>query len=376
MSHSAPAPHRHAIVGCGRVAPFHADAFQRLAGVELALACDPLTANAEDLAARYAIAAYCERFEDVLANPAVTSLSIATPHDLHAPMALAAIEHGKHVLVEKPLALQGETGTAAIEAARKAGLVLMPVAQHRFDPLIARIGEMVSAGDLGEVVMVRAHLECVRDKAYYRDSAWRGTWAREGGSVLMNQAHHLVDLLRWLGGPVRRVDAVMKTLANTDVMETEDMVAATLEFRSGASGTLSANGAAGGEWSSFMELRGRAGIVAFDINYPNMLHRFQLADRRAMQRWRARFQDAQQGSISAALGRLSYYGTSHRAQARAFIDAIDGRAPVEGGATAVEALEVAAIIQAIYEAARTGRACEPRPAGAPAPEIASDDASL
>jgi predicted dehydrogenase len=350
----------HAIVGCGRIAPTHADAFARLPEVSLLHACDVVEGQAAALARDFGIGRVTTAYAEVLADPAVGSLSLAVPHDLHGPMTLAAIAAGKHVLVEKPFVIDPEDGRRVIAAAHRAEVVVMPVSQHRFDPLVRLIAELVAEGRLGRLCLVRGHLDCVRPPEYYRDSPWRGSWQREGGSVLINQAYHLVDLLLWLAGPAARVTAHMATLANAAVMETEDTVAASLVFASGALGTLSVSGAAGSLWRSAIELLGTEGVIEFDINYPNAVRRLHLTDRRALKAWRVRFETCQASRPPTPPAGLTYYGTSHREQARAFVDAVQG-GPEAGGASLEQALEVVRLIQDMYGAARDAAPAAPAP---------------
>jgi predicted dehydrogenase/dTDP-4-amino-4,6-dideoxygalactose transaminase len=337
---------RHAIVGCGRIAVCHGDAFAKLN--VLAACTDLVQERAATFAARYQIAA-AESFDSLLEDPTITSLSICTPHDLHGSMALRAVERGKHVLVEKPLVLDLKQGERLLAASRECGVVVMPVVQHRLDPIILAVTELVRSEVLGGIRLIRAHLECARPAEYYRDSEWRGLWAREGGSVTINQAYHIVDLLLHLCGAVQSVAAEMSTFA-PDVMETEDTLTALLRFRQGAIGALTVTGAGGSPWNSYIEMIGHAGEVAFTINFPQAVARLRLSERRAMKFWRRRLAEAAEVSADAPVG-AEYYGTSHHAQARAFVARMAGGSAVNA-ATAEEALATVAFVQQIYVAGR------------------------
>jgi predicted dehydrogenase/dTDP-4-amino-4,6-dideoxygalactose transaminase len=337
---------RHAIVGCGRIAVCHADAFAGLSALEACV--DIAGERASELASRFTIRTI-ESFDALLDDDSITSVSLCTPHDLHGTMALRAVGRGKHVLIEKPLVLDLVEGERLLAAGRERGVVVMPVVQHRFDPVVRAVADLVRSGDLGPLRLVRAHLECARPAEYYRDSDWRGRWAREGGSVTMNQAYHIVDLLLHLCGGVERVQAEMATFT-PDVMETEDTIAASLRFRSGAIGMLSVTGAGGSPWSSYIELIGASGEIAFTINFPQTTSRFRVENKRAMQQWKKRFAEATSVVAEAPVG-AEYYGVSHRAQARAFAARINGDA-AETAATAEEALATVALVQQIYSAAR------------------------
>ncbi|HZI17752.1 MAG TPA: aminotransferase class I/II-fold pyridoxal phosphate-dependent enzyme [Pyrinomonadaceae bacterium] len=343
---------KHAIVGCGRIAASHADAF-RWAGSPIASCTDIVAERAHGFAQKFEIPDVADSFDSLLRSPDVTSVSLCVPHDLHAPMALEALAAGKHVLVEKPVVLDPADGPRIAEAAGAAGLVAMPVVQHRFDPLIVEISRLVSEGCLGPLRFVRAHLECVRPQDYYRESDWRGLWAREGGSVLINQGYHLLDLLLFLAGPVEKLSAEMATFAPPEVMETEDAVVATLRFRGGALGCLDVNGAAGSPWNSFVELMGSRGELAFTINYPNTVLRFRLDNKRDFQQWRRRLDEACVVRGAPPPG-LDYYGVSHREQARAFVERVGGGGS-QTPATLEEAVETVRVAQSIYRSAGLSR---------------------
>jgi len=342
----------HSIVGCGRVAASHAEAFARLPGVSLWSCHDPVAERATALAQRFGIGRVESSYEAVLNDPQVTSLSLAVPHDLHVPMVLQALERGKHVLVEKPFALFPEEGARVIERVQHTRLTVVPVAQHRYDPMIRTIQELLRSGDMGEVRLVRAHLECRRPPEYYRDSDWRGRWAREGGSVLINQAYHIVDLLLHLLGPVKTVAADMATFSEPGIMETEDTLVASLTFERGTLGGLTLCGSAGAQWGSYIELLGARGLVAFDINHPNQLHRFQLESKRAMLAWKQRLTAPLPEDLGTSPAGIGYYGTSHRAQAQAFVACILGG---EGSpfSELAEALEVVRVVRSLYASARS-----------------------
>jgi predicted dehydrogenase/dTDP-4-amino-4,6-dideoxygalactose transaminase len=340
----------HAIVGCGRVAQAHAEAFARLAGVQLRCAMDPHAERAERLAGQFPFDHVSTRFADLLADPHLTSLSLTVPHDVHAPLALDAVRAGKHVLVEKPFALDAAEGRRLLDEGNRAGVTVMPVAQHRFDPLVRVVRDLVASGALGTLSLVRGHLECVRPLAYYADSSWRGQLAREGGSVLINQAYHIVDLLLWLVGPLVRASAHMDARKLGTLVETEDTLAASLVFEQGALGVLSVTGATGKPWASYLEIGGTNGLVAFDIDGPTRLRRLELNDAARQQRFEAAFADASARDTEPGAAAV-YYGSSHRHQAQAFVEAVRGHDPAEA-CTADDALAVVEVIQAIYASAR------------------------
>lgn len=340
----------HALVGCGRVAPTHVDAARYAEPLALRDVVDTNDQKAKAFAAEWGLRAVS--FDELLADPSVVSVSICTPHDTHFELAKAVVEAGKHVLLEKPAALVLADVDELAATARARSRYLFPITQHRFDPLVAVARDLLASGDLGAVRMTRISLECVRDPTYYRDSDWRGSWAREGGSVLMNQGYHFIDMVLWLLGPVVRTGAAMDNLANRDVMETEDSLTANLVFASGALGVVNITGAAGGQWNNVIELVGDQGSLAFDLSTPARVHRLELRSKRALKHWRSQFNDAQR--VTPMPVGVSYYGVTHRDHFRVLADAITEGHIDERCATLEQARQAVELINTIYESARRG----------------------
>lgn len=342
----------HAIIGCGRIAPNHVDGFKRLDDVNLVAAVDSKVEVAQAFAKEHGIDTAFSEFEKVLEDDSIHSISICSPHYIHVDMAAKALESGKHVLIEKPPAIsQGQ-----IDQLRSAALlsdrVAMPVVQHRHDAVIRMIGDIINGGYLGRISLIRGHLECLREAlAYYKESDWRGSWATEGGSVLINQAFHVADLLLHFGGPVESVFGRMATLNYQNEMETEDTLTANIQFENGALGVLSVIGSAGSRWNPYIEIIGSKGLVAFDINHPNQVFRLNLEDRASQHRFRKQLKAINEAAGTESPG-IAYYGSSHREVARSFRDAILGR-PSDVAASLDEALEVARFVIAVYESARS-----------------------
>jgi predicted dehydrogenase len=344
-------PLRHAIVGCGRVAPSHADAFARLPEAELAACCDLDLDKARALAERFSARRVYASLKDLLADAGVDSVSLCLPHHLHAPVAEQALQAGKHVLLEKPFAMDGAEAARLAAAARRSGRILQPVCQHRFDFVVRSVKEIVSQ-HLGQICMARAHLECRRPPEYYSQSDWRGRWKTEGGSVSINQAYHVLDLLLWLLGPLDRVGAQMATLTGGKLMETEDSLVANLLFANSGLGSLTVNGASGAQWHSYIEICGSGGVVAFDIGYPNQVPRLQLDSRRALQSWRKAFAEHFKACPLPTAG-IDYYGDSHRHEAAEFAARIDGQQATVS-CTLQQAESVVRAVEALYRSARQG----------------------
>lgn len=356
MSHS---PLRFAIVGCGSIAPTHAEALAALPPGEAALVacCDEVPERAQAFAERFHIRAV--PYEDVLRDPDIDAVSVCAPSGRHADLGIPALHAGKHVVVEKPMDISLDACDRLINAQRASGRTLAVISQHRFDPASQGVKELMDAGELGPLVLADARIPWYRTQEYYDSGDWRGTWALDGGGCLMNQGVHTVDLLRWLCGPVQTVYAQMGTLAHERI-EVEDVVSATLTFANGAVGTLMASTAAYPGFPARLAVHGTRGSTVIE---GDTLHTLaiqgqeimagQEANDHALQvaRGGTRAATAQAGSLRAAPAASSVWGDAHRAQLQDFIRCCrTGETPLVDGQEGRNAVE---LVLAVYESART-----------------------
>jgi UDP-N-acetyl-2-amino-2-deoxyglucuronate dehydrogenase len=174
--------------------------------------------------------------QELLGREDIDVLAICTPSGTHAGNALAALEAGKHVVVEKPLALTARESDRIVALAAAKGLGVHVISQRRLEPEVQAVRAALEAGRLGAVRLATTHVHWWRDEDYYAAGAWRGE-ASAGGGSLRNQGAHNVDLLRWLAGPVESVTAQAATLAHAP--GAEDTTVATVRFTSGALGLIS-----------------------------------------------------------------------------------------------------------------------------------------
>ena len=186
--------------------------------------------------------ALCDSLDTILADGSVEAVVVLSPANTHRDIAIRCAEAGKHVLMEKPLEITTAGGEGLAAPGRAAGVKLGVVLQHRFRPAGMKLADLLRAGELGAIVGCSAVIRLWRPQTYY-DEPGRGSFARDGGGVLISQAIHTLDLMLSLAGPV---DQVAGFAATTPVhrMETEDMVCAAARFASGAIGTIDATTAA------------------------------------------------------------------------------------------------------------------------------------
>lgn len=252
-------PIRFAILGTGMVARYHREAILMNEDQGAALVAVVHNDHARFLSIAEEFGAPCISEQEMLERPDIDAVCICTPSGQHADQTVAAAEAGKHVLVEKPIALTLEDADRMIAACRRAGVRLGVVFQRRAEPLFQRIHEAVEAGDLGSLTLGAVTLPYFRGQLYYDSGAWRGTWALDGGGVLMNQGIHLVDLLLWYMGDPVEVQAFAGTLHRE--IEVEDVAAAILRFAGGSVATIAATTTAEPGFPHRIELYGTGGGI-------------------------------------------------------------------------------------------------------------------
>ncbi len=361
---SNPRPLRFGILGCGTIAPTHAGALAGIDDARLLAVADVLPDRAGALAEKFNLDRVYDSAEKLIADDELDAICVCTPSGMHADHAVAAMEAGKHVLVEKPMEITLGACDRMIEAARRTGRTLSVVCQHRFDDASMLVKDAIDAGKLGAMVLATADVKWWRTQHYYDSGDWRGTFAMDGGGALMNQGVHTVDLLRWLAGDVKTVFAHVRTAAHERI-EVEDVAVAALTFANGAVGTLTATTAAYDGLPVRIDLFGTLGSAILEGDRLRMLglktgesHTGEAAAEHAMSVAKggtASVRD-QAAARSAVAPPGAVWGDAHRAQIRDFIHAAThGVPPIITGRSARKAV---AIILAVYESSRTGKVVE------------------
>jgi len=350
---------RTALIGCGKIGRTHALALRDAPRSNFVAVCDADRERADAFAAEFAVEAHTG-VGDMVDSARVDAVSVATPHPLHAPVVVEAVQHGAHALVEKPLASSLADCDRMIESAKKAGRKLSVISQRRLYEPARRVKDAIDAGKIGRPVLGVMLMLNWRDQAYYESDPWRGRWDTEGGGVLVNQAPHQLDLLQWFMGPVQEVKAYWGNL-NHPGIEVEDTAVAAIRFCNGGLGSLVAsnsqrpgiytkinihgeNGASVGvqteSGTSFVA--GVSGVVDPPINdlwtvpgEEHLLEEFQALDRAAFE----------------GIDAIQHY---HALQTQDFIDAIaDDRGPMVTGEDGRRSVE---LFSAIYRSQDSGEA--------------------
>lgn len=222
---------RYAIIGAGVIGGVHARALAELPeDVEVVGVADLNLDLAEKCAGEVSARAF-DDYRVLLDELGPDVAVVGTPHLSHAAVSIDCLEHGAHVIVEKPMAIDVAEADAMLLAARTAARQLVVDLQYRYMPAVEAAKELIDAGRVGRVIRATCVESTMRTSAYYRSAPWRGTWAGEGGGVLVNQAPHPLDAFCYLAGPPARVSGWTETISHE--MECEDTVLAQVGLQAG-----------------------------------------------------------------------------------------------------------------------------------------------
>lgn len=235
------------MIGCGRIADKHIASLAQCEEAELRAVCDIQHARMQEAEQSYRkqlhgvqsspITHYADA-SDLLQDETVQAVIVSTHSALHAQFAIAALEAGKHLVLEKPMALSLQEADDIIRLADAKGLLVQVCHQLRYRPLMQTIKQCIDRGSLGRLHMGVATIRLQRSEDYYQEAKWRGTWDQDGG-MLLNQGIHLVDLLQWFLGDAVQVYGRMTK--GPMQKQTEDVAAGIVQFASGAIGVIEAN---------------------------------------------------------------------------------------------------------------------------------------
>jgi len=335
-----------AIVGAGVIADFHAKAIGDLGNGKLAGFFDLAVERAAQLAQKYSVKAY-NTLDQLLGDPGVDVIAIATPSGAHMEPAIAAAHAIIHVLCEKPLEITLKRVDAMIDAHKKAGTLLGGIFQSRFCEGLQPIRNAVKAGRFGTITYAGAYVPWWRVDAYYTGS-WHGTWKLDGGGALMNQSIHRIDLLCSLMPPVESVMAYTAHQAHPQ-HQPEDTAVAGLRFQGGALGIIYGTTGSFPGLPMRLEISGTKGTA---IYVDDSLTTWQFAEETPEdEQIRKKYSQVRAVGGSSDPTAIPYH--NHTANYRAFLSALDNKTSFE--VNAEEAKKSIRVIRAIYLSAQQNR---------------------
>ena len=329
-----------ALVGTGGVAPTHAEALRSMEGASLLAVYSRNAVTAASFAKKHSCTPYTD-YNEMLKRPDLDAVIICTPSGLHADLGILAARAGKHVIVEKPIDVSLEKAEALIAACRKNKVKLCVIFQRRFEESVFRLKTMLAEGKLGRLSFGGCHIKLYRSQEYYDSGAWRGTWALDGGGVLINQGIHYIDLMQYLMGPVAEVSAYSGTYTHQRI-EVEDEIVAALRFENGALGVIEATTNAYPGLMSRIDIYGAEGTAVIENDKLSVLKLRSGEDYSAVQ-----------GTDNAGVSSPAIDFVCHQRQLTQMVEAIrEDKEPLVNGQEGRKALE---IILAVYKSAYTGQ---------------------
>ena len=232
---------KYALIGCGRISTNHIKAAvnNRL---EIVGVCDIIPGKMDEVLAKHGLESdstihHYTDYKEMIQAEEPELISIATESGNHSEIALYCIEAGINVIIEKPMAMSIEDANRIIELAEEKHVKVSACHQNRFNIAVQELRKAVESGRFGKISHGSIHVRWNRNKGYYDQAPWRGTWAQDGGA-LMNQCIHGIDLLRWMmGDEVEEVYGATRQQFH-DYLEAEDVGMAVVKFRNGAIGTI------------------------------------------------------------------------------------------------------------------------------------------
>lgn len=224
-----------AIIGCGRIAERHAEHIVKHA--QLAAVCDINKNRLTKFNEQYACNIYTNIDELLVNETDLDLIAVCSPNGLHAEHSIKILKAGIHVLCEKPMAINVSDCEAMINEAEKAKKQLFIVKQNRYNAPIAALKKAIDDGKLGKIINVQLNCFWNRNDAYYNTSDWKGKKLLDGGT-LFTQFSHFIDLLYWMVGDVKYMQAITKNFLHQHNVEFEDTGVIILEFNNGALGTV------------------------------------------------------------------------------------------------------------------------------------------
>ncbi|MBP1039586.1 Gfo/Idh/MocA family oxidoreductase [Vagococcus sp. BWB3-3] len=332
------------IIGCGNIFEMHAKALAKLELVDLVAVCD-----SDQQRVRLAGQHYdCQDFTDyrrMFKEATLDVLHICLPHYLHEEVTVAAAKAGIHVLTEKPMAITVESAERMLMAAREAQIELGVIFQNRYNSGAMTLKSLIQEGALGKVLSGKCQVTWSRDETYYSQSDWKGTWEKEGGGVVIDQAIHTLDLINWLtGGQPKLIDA---TIGNRfhDTIEVEDFAEGIIQYQEGYTLSFFANNYYSFDAPVCIEIHtelavatitgARLEIVYFD-GRPTLVKDIPAED-----------------YLENGIASKTYWGTGHITQIDEFYQHLNGTADflVSG----IEALKTQKIVAGIYQSAKLNK---------------------
>ncbi|MBR3804591.1 MAG: Gfo/Idh/MocA family oxidoreductase [Clostridia bacterium] len=200
-----------AVIGCGRISVMHLVSINMIENVELVACCDIKKDRAEEVAKKYGCKVYTS-YEEMLEKEDLDAVHLCLPHYIHCKVAVYAMKKGVAVLTEKPMDVDYASAENAVKVGEELGVQFGVISQCRYNNSAKLVKKAVESGKLGKIISARSVLTWNRSDDYYSGSDWKGTWDKEGGGVVIDQAIHSLDLVHWIVNS--EVESISCSMAN------------------------------------------------------------------------------------------------------------------------------------------------------------------
>jgi UDP-N-acetyl-2-amino-2-deoxyglucuronate dehydrogenase len=329
------------LIGTGAIANKHAQAYQNI-GFELAACSNKTASRGEEFAARWDTR-FIADYRELCRLPGLDFIDVCAFPDFHLQPLQVCAEIKRPVQLQKPIATNLETARAIVDTARKAGITVCVMSQHRFDDSTMFLRRAMAEERMGKLLQADAYVKWFRSDEYYSRPI-KGSWATEGGGALINQAIHQVDVLHFLMGSVSQVQGMWQLGARHRI-ESEDIVNALLRYSSGATGVIQAATAFWPGYTERIEIHGTKGTAI--LSGDRLTSWDMLDDGEANQRDPA---PVESNVASGSSDPMAISLTSFERQFRDFAEAIQtGRQPISNAEDGYQALET---VIRVYESCR------------------------
>jgi UDP-N-acetyl-2-amino-2-deoxyglucuronate dehydrogenase len=223
------------VIGLKGIGMTHIEAIRRCENAELIAVCDIVEELAKNVGEKYGVRWFTD-YREMVALKDLDAVCVCTPHFLHHPMTLNALDEGKHVLVEKPMAITVKEADEMIEKAKVKGLKLGVAFTYRTSPILKSAKDMIEKGELGKLLRATLEVASYRTQLYYEESPWRKSWKTSGAGVLINQTIHHLDVMYWFLGRPKKVSGFIDTKLHD--IEVEDLASAVVIFENNCHATI------------------------------------------------------------------------------------------------------------------------------------------
>lgn len=323
------------VIGCGRISVRHLMPLTKIDEVELVACCDIKPERADEAAKNYGIKAYYS-YEDMISNEKLDAVHLCLPHYLHSKVAIYAFEHGINVLTEKPMDVDLQSAQKAVDVAKQKNVLFGVIFQCRYNNPAQLVKKAITSGKLGKIISARSILTWNRPDNYYSSSDWKGTWDKEGGGVVIDQAIHSIDLVNWLiDSDIESISCSMHNRGHK-MVNVEDSAEGLITYKNGTKyGFYCMNNYACDEPIE-IRLFCENGRVTFGYHDANIIYNDGTTE-----------QAHEDNKTNAADGGKDYWGSWHIRQIRQFYNAVLKKEQLE--VSGEEALKTHKLIMTIYE---------------------------